>query len=417
MRIGKQAIVAVLMVINIVGFGQAHKLQGWHLLDKQADSVQGISIGRTYEFLKDKKSTPIVVAVIDGGIDTTQEDLKNILWRNPKEIAGNGLDDDGNGYVDDIYGWNFLGGKDGKNIGTVSSEASRVYHKYKDRFNDSTISVSSLSDEEKEQYELWKHAAQIINVNPDEQVELMFLEMAYKAFRRNEQMLRDDMKKDTFSIVEAEQYISAKPAIQKAKLGYLTFMKLMEFETEQTNFQAFKELDGYIDQKKSALEAKNKAPEDFRSLIVKDNYNNIEDRFYGNNNVMGPDPMHGTHVSGIIAEQRGNNLGLDGIADNVKIMMIRAVPDGDEYDKDVALAIKYAVDNGAKVINMSFGKEISPEKKWVDDAVRYAELKDVLIVHAAGNDGENTDTIQNFPESITKINAARCIKFYYGGCK
>ncbi|MEJ7830943.1 MAG: S8 family serine peptidase, partial [Segetibacter sp.] len=142
---------------------------------------------------------------------------------------------------------------------------------------------------------------------------------------------------------------------------------------------------------------KDTPPVNDREVIIKDNYNNINDRFYGNNDVMGPSPLHGTHVSGIIGAQRGNGKGIEGIADNVRIMTIRAVPDGDEYDKDIALAIKYAVDNGAKVINMSFGKEISPEKKWVDEAVRYAELKDVLIIHAAGNDGENNDTINNFP--------------------
>jgi subtilisin family serine protease len=136
---------------------------------------------------------------------------------------------------------------------------------------------------------------------------------------------------------------------------------------------------------------------DQREEIIKDNYYNINDRFYGNNDVMGPSALHGTHVAGIIGAQRGNGKGIDGIADNVKLMTVRAVPDGDEYDKDIALAIKYAVDNGAKVINLSFGKEISPQKKWVDEAVRYAEIKDVLLVHAAGNDGENNDTVNNYP--------------------
>ena len=169
-----------------------------------------------------------------------------------------------------------------------------------------------------------------------------------------------------------------------------------------SNITIFTELGEYIEQKKKAQEAKEKAPESYRQEIVKDNYNNINDRFYGNSDVMGPSSMHGTHVAGIIGAQRDNGIGANGVAQNVKVMMIRAVPDGDEYDKDIALAIKYAVDNGAKVINMSFGKGLSPEKNWVDDAVRYAELKDVLIVHAAGNDAENTDTTANFPSPDLK---------------
>jgi subtilisin family serine protease len=210
------------------------------------------------------------------------------------------------------------------------------------------------------------------------------------------------MKKDTFTVVDLEKYIATTPAAQRAKLGYINFVKLTGIDTEDSNTTIFTELEEYIDQKKKGQEAKEKAPVDYRGEIVKDNYNNINDRFYGNSDVMGPSSMHGTHVAGIIGAQRDNGIGADGVAQNVKVMMIRAVPDGDEYDKDIALAIKYAVDNGAKVINMSFGKGLSPEKKWVDDAVRYAELKDVLIIHAAGNDGENTDTTGNFPNPELK---------------
>ena len=145
--------------------------------------------------------------------------------------------------------------------------------------------------------------------------------------------------------------------------------------------------------------------------MIKDNYYDINDRYYGNNDIMGPDPMHGTHVSGIIAAVRNNNIGVNGVADHVKIMMIRAIPDGDEYDKDIALAIKYAVDNGATVINMSFGKSFSPEKKWVDEAVRYAELKDVLIVRAAGNESHNTDSVDVFPTHTSWLTIQKATNF------
>jgi len=127
--------------------------------------------------------------------------------------------------------------------------------------------------------------------------------------------------------------------------------------------------------------------------IVGDNPDDINDRGYGNNNVIGPEKegaKHGTHVAGIIAQGRANGLGGDGVATPVvKIMAVRAVPDGDEYDKDVALAIRYAVDNGAKVINGSFGKYYSTHSDWVYDAIKYAASKDVLIVCAAGNEGRD----------------------------
>lgn len=389
--------------ISIISFGQTDPLRGWHLRDAVTDSFHGISIDKTYDFLKGKKSKQVIVAVIDSGVDTTNEDLKNILWKNPKEIAGNGIDEDGNGYIDDVYGWNFLGGKDGRNVKTESAEASRTFHRYKNKFDNRQVNEAALTGDDKEQYELWKQASKIVNGKPGEQMELTFLEMAYKAVKKYEKTLRDEMKKDTFTVADLEKFTATTSQAQKAKLGYINFMKLTEIDNQDTNVSIFSELDDYIDQKRKAQEAKQTAPEDYRGEIVKDNYNNINDRFYGNNDVMGPSPMHGTHVTGIIGAQRGNGIGADGVAQNVKVMMIRAVPDGDEYDKDIALAIKYAVDNGAKVINMSFGKGLSPEKKWVDDAVRYAEIKDVLIIHAAGNDAENTDTTGNFPNPQYKM--------------
>ncbi len=386
------------LLLFIVSLVQAQpNLKGWYLLDSKKDTFNGISLNKTYDFLKGKKNKTVIIAVIDSGVDTTHEDLKNVLWRNPKEIPGNGIDDDGNGYVDDVYGWNFLGGKDGRNLNKTSREASRIYHLYKAKFYNKPINVESLSSEEKEQYLLWKQAAALVEVKPEDQAETMFLEIAYKSVRKNENILKNEIKKEEFTVEDIEKFTPATSQGKQAKNGYLTFTKIFDLDREETNTSILSELQEVVEEKKKAIVEKDIPPVNEREVIVKDNYNNINDRFYGNNDVMGSSPLHGTHVSGIIGAQRGNGKGIEGIADNVKIMTIRAVPDGDEYDKDIALAIKYAVDNGAKVINMSFGKEISPEKKWVDEAVRYAELKDVLIIHAAGNDGENNDTINNFP--------------------
>ena len=131
--------------------------------------------------------------------------------------------------------------------------------------------------------------------------------------------------------------------------------------------------------------------------IVGDDPNNSNERFYGNNDVKGPDALHGSHVAGIIGADRTNTLGIKGVADNVLIMGVRNTPNGDERDKDVANAIRYAADNGAKVINMSFGKSYSWDKAVVDEAVKYAVSKDVLLVQGVGNDNKDIDVENNFP--------------------
>jgi len=371
----------------------------WYLQDPSTDSVDGISLAKTYQFLKGKKSTPVIVAVIDSGVDTTHEDLKKILWTNKNEIPGNGIDDDHNGYVDDVHGWNFLGNKNGQNINKASDEKSRVYYKYKDRYEGRTINEDSLSEDERWIYEQWARAAADMTISSDEQMEVLMLEALDKTLRKQDAILQQELGKSEYSLndLELTQNLSVKG--KQAKTSFLNILKMEQVEPETTNKAVLQDLEEYLDEKRRLLENKTAAPPDYRAEIIKDNYDDINDKFYGNNDIMGPDAEHGTHVSGTIAAVRDNNIGIQGIADNAQIMMIRAVPDGDEYDKDVALAIKYAVDNGAKVVNMSFGKSYSPQKKWVDEAVKYAEDHDVLLVHAAGNESNNVDSVQNFPNS------------------
>jgi subtilisin family serine protease len=369
----------------------------WHLKDKQNDGYYGISLNKAYEFVKTKKSKTVLVAVIDSGVDTTHEDLKSVLWRNPKEIAGNGVDDDKNGYVDDIYGWNFIGGKDGRNVQEDSYEASRVYHKYKERFKNIT-DPSSLSKEDQYLYQMWNKAADQVGGNTTNALELMIMRRSYNAAAASDSILRKAMAKESYTGKELEAYT---PTTDEAKKAKRTLLYLFSANNmmDDTNIGFLTGMNEYITGEEKKTEAAEKAPKNYRDEIVKDNYNDINDRYYGNNDVMAgsENSMHGTHVAGIIGASRKNGLGVDGIADNVKIMMIRAVPDGDEHDKDIALAIRYAVDNGARVVNMSFGKGFSPEKKWVDEAVKYAQGKGVLLIHAAGNDAANNDTTDNFP--------------------
>lgn len=379
--------------------GNKDTLKAWYLKDKATDGFAGISLNKAYLFLKNKKSTPVIVAVIDSGVDTTHEDLKAVLWHNPKEIPNNGIDDDGNGYVDDYYGWNFLGGKDGRNVEKASSEKARVYHMYKALYDGKLIDEKKLSAEEKYKYEMWAEAAREIEPSAESNVQLPMMQRVRSTLVALDSIIKKEGNKKEYTSEELEQMSMTSADGKNAKSKFLNLMKMIGLGSEVKNTMVLEMVGEEVDKMQDDAEAKATPPIDIRANIIKDNPNDITDKFYGNKDVMGSGSLHGTHVSGIIAASRNNGIGMDGIADNVQVMMIRAVPNGDEYDKDIALAIRYAVDNGAKVINMSFGKSFSPGKQWVDDAFKYAASKDVLIVHAAGNDAKNIDSTNNYPST------------------
>ena len=373
-------------------------LKGWHL-NASSNGFQGISIDQAYQWLKsnNKKSNTVIVAVIDSGIDTLHEDLKSVLWKNSKEIPGNGKDDDKNGYIDDVHGWNFLGNSKGDNVEKDSYEAARVYHGLREKWEGKKVEVAALSTEERYEYEMWSRAKTEMASN-DNGMQLIMMRRAFQNFVKSDSILRKAMGKDSFTGKELGDLTSDDTEVKKAKsmiYGLLSDNDMLE----TTNVEFLKEFKNYLESEESKANAAETAPTPYRNQVVNDRYDDLKDRSYGNNNLMvGLDAaVHGTHVSGIIGAARNNGVGMDGVADNVRIMTLRAVPDGDEHDKDIALAIRYAVDNGARVINMSFGKSFSPQKKWVDEAVRYAESKDVLLVHAAGNDAKNLDTTYNYP--------------------
>lgn len=373
--------------------------KNWQALDPSADKVLGISLQKAYDYLgsKNKKATPIIVAVLDSGIDTTHEDLKNILWTNTKEIPGNGIDDDKNGYIDDVHGWNFLGSRNGQSVKRAPDERSRIYHKYKAKFTNPNLDTNKLSSSDKALFATWKKTESELNFSDEEKDQLKYVEMLANAFKKHDKVLKQEMNVASYNRETLTKFIPTSIIGKEAKLGLLSLHRLMQLDEQELNTYTIAQIDEYIEGKNVSFGAKEKLPNDERTIIVRDNYYNFLDAYYGNSDIMGPTPNHGTHVSGIIAASRNNGTGMDGVADAVKIMMVRVVPDGDEYDKDVALAIKYAVDNGAKIINMSFGKSYSPEKYWVDSAVVYAEQKDVLLVHSAGNENNNLDSSTVFP--------------------
>lgn len=374
--------------------------KGWHMMDKDANGFYGVSADKAYAFIKSKnlKSKTVIVAVIDSGIDTLHEDLKAILWRNPKEIPGNGIDDDKNGYIDDINGWNFIGGKDGRNVKEDSYEAARVYHAGKAKFAGKT--EAEINPKDLAEYLIWKKAeVKVVGDGSGGGTDIELLKRIETNLKKSDATLQKAIGKEVYTGKELDAYTTKSDEEKKAKGTLLGLMKAND-ALDQTNKEFIDGLVEYIGGEERKEQAKNNPPTEYRKDIVKDDETNINDRFYGNNDIMASTPMHGTHCAGIIGAIRNNGKGMDGIADNVRIMMIRAVPDGDEHDKDIANAIRYAVDNGAQIISMSFGKDFSPQKRWVDDAFRYAESKGVLLVHAAGNDSKNVDTADNFPNPV-----------------
>lgn len=363
----------------------------WFNLDLERDSIYGVSTERAYELLKGRTSKTVIVAVIDDGIDYKHEDLKDVIWVNADEIPGNGIDDDKNGYIDDIHGWNFIGGENG-NVGDDTYEVTRMYARLSSKYEGAN--PDTLKKADKKEYEFYKN-----------EVKPAFLEKYYEA--ANSYFRISAITKAIDDLV--------------AKFGDdLTVEKLKKYDAKNTDEElAVKNLIRFMgfglsvsdikDQFGSILKHyKDGVDVSFNTAfnprtIVGDNYEDATERYYGNNDYRGPNGDHGSHVAGIIGAIRNNNTGINGVADNVKIMVIRVVPNGDERDKDVANGIRYAVDNGASVINMSFGKAFTSNKEAVDEAVRYAASKDVLLVHAAGNDAVNIDVEIHYPyDTYTK---------------
>lgn len=342
-------------------------LQRWSHLDLVKDTLPGMSVDKAYtELLKGKKGKKVIVGIVDSGVDINHEDLKTVIWTNPKEIAGNGIDDDKNGYIDDIHGWNFLG-----NAVHEQLEMTRIVKK-----GPGTPEYDKAKEELEEELK---------GIQPQKQ-QLDFIVNAEKA-------LVGYFKKNDFTLEEVKAIPATETSLSQAKA---VFTQVLSNSTKADFDKQIEEFKDYI---YGQVNYNLNVDFDGRK-IVGDNPDDLKDTKYGNNNVVGPEPKeakHGTHVAGIVAQVRGNNKGGDGVTNNAEIMALRAVPNGDEYDKDIALAIRYAADNGAKVINGSFGKYYSQHKEWVIDAIKYAESKDVLVVIAAGNESYDLDVTNKYP--------------------
>ena len=359
--------------------------ENWFNLDPQTNQVPGVSTERAYkELLANKTPREVVVAVIDSGIDIEHEDLQGKIWVNADEIAGNGIDDDKNGYVDDVHGWNFIGGPNGEHVNYDTYELTRLYKKLNDKYEGKT--ADQVAD--KHEFSLYQQVKKEFEAERAEWEEQgsSFLQF-YDQYSVARDQLKAALGKEEIGMDDLENFEPETDELKVAR-GIVGFALSNNLTDEQ-----IEEYHDYI----SRYLKYNLNPDFDPRHIVGDDPNNLQERYYGNALVEGPDAEHGTHVAGIIAANRKNDIGVQGVAAPVKIMVLRAVPNGDERDKDIANAIRYAVDNGANIINMSFGKAYSPDKEVVDEAVRYAGQKGVLLVHAAGNDSKNIDEGGNFP--------------------
>lgn len=368
-------------------FSQGKPTEDWY--HQNTATSQGIDINRAYqELLPGKTSTTIIVAVIDGGVDPTHEDLKSVMWINEDEIADNGKDDDNNGYIDDIFGWNFIGGPT-EDVGPDNLEITRVYMMLNDKFKGKTETDISKSD--KKEYQKYVKVKKAYDTR---------LAKAKEDYAQVDQYKRffDAAKTEiTAKIGKSDYTLEEVKAIDvngDERMG--AFQELIIYDLENDFSKEIERMEEHFG---AGVNYLYNTEFDTRKIIG-DNYSDLSERNYGNNRVGALDPGHGTHVAGIIGADRTNNLGVKGVADNVKIMALRVVPGGDERDKDIANAIYYAVDNGAKIINMSFGKSYSPFKTAIDIAMQYAVDHNVLLVHAAGNSHKLNTTTNNYPNQF-----------------
>ncbi|OBX21564.1 MULTISPECIES: S8 family peptidase [Bizionia] len=352
--------------------------QNWGHLDLVTDTIPGMSVDKAYaEIIKNKKGETVIVAVIDSGIDIEHEDLAGVLWTNKNEIPGNGIDDDNNGYIDDIHGWNFLGDAYDEQL-----EFVRIIAKG-DTSNPQYDAAVAEYDE--------KYQEALANKERYDQI--------YQMVKTSDETISKHLEKEDYTKEEVAAIDSDKADVKQAA-AMLQNMYANGLDNSAAALKAIKGgVDYFTDQVNVNLN------KDLKGRTTGDDPDNLSDVGYGNGNVMPSekDESHGTHVAAIILAERNNGLGANGVANNVQLMSLRAVPNGDEYDKDIALAIRYAVDNGAKVINGSFGKYYSTHSDWVRDAIKYASDNDVLFINAAGNEGIDIDTIDVFPNDAIGI--------------
>ena len=389
---------------------QDKNLMTWYHQDFGSSTVYGVNTQNAYQYLESKnlKIKPVIVGVLDSGVEVDHPGLIKNMWKNVNEVPNNGKDDDGNGYIDDVYGWNFSGGKNG-DIDTDNMEVTRVVKKYQSIF-EGPNSTQNKANQAKmpEEFVMYMKSKEIFTKKSVE------AKQNYETYKRIQEVIPSMIamlhgQNLTQEVMGAIKPTTPEESMALSVLGQVSrdpsitgkspaeVQKFLEAQMKEA-------LDYYEPQ---ALKQYN-LEYDSRASIVGDHYDDYAEKNYGNNHYEGPDAKHGTHVAGIIAGlPQGTEVQYGVGYKTAKIMTVRAVPNGDERDKDVANAIHYAVDNGAKILNMSFGKPVSPGKEVVWDAFKYAESKGVLLIKAAGNDNEDIAENVYYPTNFKNVADAK----------
>ncbi|MBW8361393.1 MAG: S8 family serine peptidase [Kaistella sp.] len=412
----KKILIAAGFMTGFVSFAQTaapvdpmmdKDLMTWYHKDFSSANVYGVNTQNAYKYLESKGLKPktVIVGVLDSGVEVNHPGLIKNMWKNPNEVPNNGKDDDKNGYVDDIHGWNFIGGKNG-DIDVDNMEVTRVVKKYQSVFEgpDSTVNKANQA-KMREEFEMYMKAKEIFTKKSTE------AKQGYETYSRIQKMIPSMVALLNGKNLSPEAVAAVKPANQEQAMAVSVLTQIAANPEMAGKSPA--DVQKFLDaQMKEALDyfgpqATKQYNLDFdpRASVVGDNYDNYAEKSYGNNNYEGPDAQHGTHVAGIVAGLPQGSETQYGVGyKTAKIMTVRAVPNGDERDKDVANAIRYAVDNGAKILNMSFGKPVSPGKNVVWDAFKYAQDNGVLLVKAAGNDNENIFENVYYPTNFKNVN-------------
>ncbi|MCH2225206.1 MAG: S8 family peptidase [Crocinitomicaceae bacterium] len=381
--------------LSLFAFGITNLICAQEDVDKKIlnwyNGSAGMKTEKAYKKLKKRESSPVIVAIIDSGVDIEHEDLKDKIWVNKDEIPGNGIDDDKNGYIDDVHGWNFLGNAKGENANDIRLEKTRLYAALKEKFDGKDVTITN--EDEAAEFVLYQKLKEEVEEEiAKAQGNLHYYKVMLPNLIKNvPQMVSKELGVEEYTMKDLKKW-NVEEGTQQAQIRMMAMLILDGSLSEEGLKDGVKHFETKVNVHLN--------PDFDGRSIVGDNPNDFSDTSYGNNDVEGPDAFHGTHVAGIVGAARGNDIGADGVADNVVLMSIRAVPNGDEFDKDIALAVRYAVDNGAQVINMSFGKGYSPNAKEVFEAFKYADSKGVLLVHAAGNDHKDIGKESNFPSPI-----------------
>jgi subtilisin family serine protease len=364
----------------------------WHLKPFNQVAFAGIDYNKALELTKDREPQEIIVAVIDNGVDIYHPDLQGRIWVNEDEIPGNGIDDDNNGYIDDIHGWNFLGNAD-TSVTYDNMEITRQYVLLREKYRN--VDESAVAKD------------------PDfiryQKIKVEF-DALYNSAKSNLTFYRDvvsgikKIEKKLGKIISLEELSEYKPRSESQFFGWFFLRMDAIVEGEADTERVLKEIGETVEYYEYLMDYGYNTRFDPRQELVGDNYDDPYEKIYGNNQVYISEKFssHGTHVAGIIAAIRDNEIGGHGICQTARIMVLRCVPEGDERDKDVANSIIYAVDNGAKIINMSFGKSYAHNSEVVKKAIAYAREHGVLLIHAAGNDSKNNDLNDNFPNDFNE---------------